>query len=225
MPWLSSELPDSPSILGDFQSLIAPILSYKGFCCPTFHPKYLNSEVQIGFYHILQPDQPYRLHLTQTYSRWCLYPGWKELCYHCVSSQLLCVAGVLQGKTRDTGVWQCFATGTSSSSFSLWSESTFSIRSVHSGLSAPNPVSLLALAPLPEHLSKETENILKNISPDWFFKINFFWPCHDEACGILVPQPGIQPMPPALEVQCLNHWTTREVPDWFFFFFFLRNFF
>ena len=32
-------------------------------------------------------------------------------------------------------------------------------------------------------------------------------------------------MPPALEVQCLNHWTTREVPDWFcYLFFFLRNF-
>ena len=32
------------------------------------------------------------------------------------------------------------------------------------------------------------------------------------ACGILVPQPGIEPMPPALEVQSLNHWTTRGVP-------------
>ena len=31
------------------------------------------------------------------------------------------------------------------------------------------------------------------------------------ACGILVPQPGIKPMPPALEAQSLNHWTTREV--------------
>ena len=32
------------------------------------------------------------------------------------------------------------------------------------------------------------------------------------ACGILVPQPEIEPIPPALEVQSLNHWTTREVP-------------
>ena len=32
------------------------------------------------------------------------------------------------------------------------------------------------------------------------------------ACGILVPQPGIEPVPPALEAQSLNHWTTREVP-------------
>ena len=31
-------------------------------------------------------------------------------------------------------------------------------------------------------------------------------------CGILVPQPGIEPTPPALEVQGLICWTTREVP-------------
>ena len=30
------------------------------------------------------------------------------------------------------------------------------------------------------------------------------------ACGILVPQPGIEPMSPTLR-QTLNHWTTREV--------------
>ena len=38
----------------------------------------------------------------------------------------------------------------------------------------------------------------------------FFWPYHT-AGGILVPQPGIQTAPPALEVQSLNPWTTREV--------------
>lgn len=32
------------------------------------------------------------------------------------------------------------------------------------------------------------------------------------ACAILVPWPGIEPASPALEAQCLNHWTTREVP-------------
>ena len=46
---------------------------------------------------------------------------------------------------------------------------------------------------------------------DFFF---FFWPCH-MACGILVPQPGIAPVPPALEALSLNHWTTREVPTSF----------
>ena len=35
------------------------------------------------------------------------------------------------------------------------------------------------------------------------------------ACGILIPQPGIKPLPPALEACSLNHWTTREVPDEF----------
>ena len=33
------------------------------------------------------------------------------------------------------------------------------------------------------------------------------------ACGILVPQVGIEPGPPALEVQRLNHWTCRKVPS------------
>ena len=32
------------------------------------------------------------------------------------------------------------------------------------------------------------------------------------ACGILVPQPGIEPALPAVEVQSLSHWTTGEVP-------------
>ena len=31
-------------------------------------------------------------------------------------------------------------------------------------------------------------------------------------CEILVPQPGIKPMPPSLGAQSFNHWTTREVP-------------
>ena len=30
-------------------------------------------------------------------------------------------------------------------------------------------------------------------------------------CGILVLRPGIEPIPPALEVWSLNRWTTREV--------------
>ena len=39
----------------------------------------------------------------------------------------------------------------------------------------------------------------------------FFWLCR-LACGILVPQPGIEPVPPAVEAQSRNHWTAREVP-------------
>ena len=38
-----------------------------------------------------------------------------------------------------------------------------------------------------------------------------FWP-YRTACGILVPQPEIEPAPPAVEARSLNHWTTREVP-------------
>ena len=43
-------------------------------------------------------------------------------------------------------------------------------------------------------------------------KIYFFFLLRFVACGILVPQPGIKPMPPAVGVWSLNHWTTREVP-------------
>ena len=38
-----------------------------------------------------------------------------------------------------------------------------------------------------------------------------FW-LHCMACRILVPRPGIEPTPPAVEAWSLNHWTTREVP-------------
>ena len=43
------------------------------------------------------------------------------------------------------------------------------------------------------------------------FLFFFFWPCH-VTCGIVVPRSGIEPMPLALEVLSLNHWTAREVP-------------
>ena len=52
-----------------------------------------------------------------------------------------------------------------------------------------------------------------------FFKIQskwvffFFWP-RRTACGRLVPRPGIEPTPPAVEAWSPNHWTTREVPKW-----------
>ena len=32
------------------------------------------------------------------------------------------------------------------------------------------------------------------------------------ACGILVPQPGIELTCPAVEAQSSDHWTAREVP-------------
>ena len=44
------------------------------------------------------------------------------------------------------------------------------------------------------------------------------------SCRILVPPPGIEPVPPAVEVLSPNHWTAREFPQgpfFFPFFFFL----
>ena len=42
----------------------------------------------------------------------------------------------------------------------------------------------------------------------YFLPLIFFFFFGYEACGILVPEPGIEPVSPA---QSLNHWTTREV--------------
>ena len=44
---------------------------------------------------------------------------------------------------------------------------------------------------------------------DFFF---FFLATLCPACGILVPWPGIEPVPPAVKAWSLNHWTAREVP-------------
>ena len=41
----------------------------------------------------------------------------------------------------------------------------------------------------------------------------YFW-LHHTTCGILIPQPGIKPVSPALEAQSPNHWTAKEVPQW-----------
>ena len=45
-----------------------------------------------------------------------------------------------------------------------------------------------------------------------FFSFFFFFWSLCSAYGILVPQPGIEPMSPAVQVWSLNHWTLREVP-------------
>ena len=38
----------------------------------------------------------------------------------------------------------------------------------------------------------------------------FFFFFGSLSCGILVPQPGVKPILPTLEVQTLNPWTARE---------------
>ena len=40
----------------------------------------------------------------------------------------------------------------------------------------------------------------------------FFFKSFHVACAMLIPQPGIEPMPLAVKVQGPNHWTTREFP-------------
>lgn len=42
----------------------------------------------------------------------------------------------------------------------------------------------------------------------YFFKI--FWGCTLQACRILVHWPGTEPIPPAVEIWSLNHWTSRD---------------
>ena len=62
-------------------------------------------------------------------------------------------------------------------------------------------------------------NTAKLLSGFKFWVCGFLWPCH-MACGILVPQPGIEPGAPALEAWSLNHWTTLirvfyHIKKWF----------
>ena len=51
----------------------------------------------------------------------------------------------------------------------------------------------------------------------WLLLYTFFFLPHHKACRILVPQPGIEPTPPAVGAWSLNHWTAREVPSTRFF--------
>ena len=51
-----------------------------------------------------------------------------------------------------------------------------------------------------------------NICPR-FFLGGVAGPRHHAACGILAPQPRMEPGPSAVKVQNLNHWTAREFPS------------
>ena len=51
------------------------------------------------------------------------------------------------------------------------------------------------------------------------FPIHYFFSTLGcKACGILVPQPEIEPVPPAVEEQTPNYWITREVPPTYYFY-------
>ena len=49
---------------------------------------------------------------------------------------------------------------------------------------------------------------------DPFFSFLFLAALCCVACGILGPQPGMEPMPPTGEARGPNHWITSEVPLW-----------
>ena len=44
----------------------------------------------------------------------------------------------------------------------------------------------------------------------YFFKKIFWGGLHPAACRILVHWPGTEPIPPAVEIWSLNHWTSRD---------------
>ena len=67
-------------------------------------------------------------------------------------------------------------------------------------------------------MNKRTHKTCAFIALKQFFFIRilkksfiYFWP-HLAECEILVLWPGLEPVPPAVEVQSLNHWTARDAP-------------
>ena len=65
------------------------------------------------------------------------------------------------------------------------------------------------LATTPALLVKIEQPMIQVI---YLLKKNFVG-AHCTACGILAPQPGIEPGPLAVRARSPNHWTTREFPD------------
>ena len=59
--------------------------------------------------------------------------------------------------------------------------------------------------------TRETLFNLKKFFVFFFFLI--FWPLCT-VCGILVPEPGIQPAAPTVGALKLNYWTAKEFPWW-----------
>ena len=52
------------------------------------------------------------------------------------------------------------------------------------------------------------------VNPVGFFCCVLFFLFGHTTCRILVPRPGIEPIPPAVEVQSPNRWTARESLQW-----------
>ena len=64
----------------------------------------------------------------------------------------------------------------------------------------------------PYRLSPLTSFSLLQIDFFFLFSFFFFFLPHHAACKILVPQPGIEPVPPEIVVRSFNHWMASEVP-------------
>ena len=104
----------------------------------------------------------------------------------------------------------------------------FSRQEYWSGLPLPSPICVMELLRiLSPHMKIKWFNFCKilrtvmvqminNCSQDYFFPIiysfGFFFFLAVPLAGILVPQWGLKPRPPALEAQSPNHWTAREFP-------------
>ena len=61
-----------------------------------------------------------------------------------------------------------------------------------------------------------------NVEPLGQLVVFFFWP-HHTACRVLVPWSGIEPVPPAVRVRSLNHWTAGKSFLYFFWSYFLLS--
>ena len=60
------------------------------------------------------------------------------------------------------------------------------------------------------HTVLSTSHALSHLTPS---KLLGFFGLHHRACGILIPQPGIKPMPSTVKAQSPNHWTARKFPS------------
>ena len=49
----------------------------------------------------------------------------------------------------------------------------------------------------------------RRLPTTWYHFFFFFW-LHHAACGILIPQPGVEPGPSAVRARSPNHWIARE---------------
>ena len=67
-----------------------------------------------------------------------------------------------------------------------------------------HPVTMISITQHQSYLSSLKERLISGLLSVWL---------HHVACGILVPQPGIEPAPLAMKDWSSNHWTVREFPS------------